>query len=280
MQMCHDRSYTVAGVEAGDQCFCGNATSHGAQRASMSLCNAPCAGNPAETCGAKDFVSILTFSCSGDHPDPYPPVPPPPPPTPPPTPTPRPPFKAGLKNVLFIMSDDMRAELGVYGSTHMHTPNFDKFGASSTVFERGYIAVSVCMPSRTAGLTGRRPDTTRNYELRGSAEYHRNVVNATTIPQFFKERGYITYGCGKLFHYLPQEEIRYSWDPDSPSGLCTASQTWSPQYYNPNSGSPSGNLDACLDNVTDEDLSTGIMTTGTLRTLGHHAFALLSLSFK
>ena len=36
----------------------------------------------------------------------------------------------------------MRAELGIYGSKHMHTPNFDKFGASSTVFERGYIAVS------------------------------------------------------------------------------------------------------------------------------------------
>ena len=79
------------------------------------------------------------------------------------------------------------------------------------------------MPSRTAGLTGRRPDTTRNYELVGQREYHRNVVNATTIPQFFKEQGYITFGCGKLFHYLPEEEVRYSWDPDYPSGLCTES---------------------------------------------------------
>ena len=43
---------------------------------------------------------------------------------------------------------------------------------------------------------------------------------------------------------------------------------WEPHaYFNPNSGSPSGNLDSCLDNVTDDDLSTGIMTTGTLRTL-------------
>ena len=34
-----------------------------------------------------------------------------------------------------------------------------------TVFERGYIAVSVCMPSRTALLTSRRPDTTRNWQI-------------------------------------------------------------------------------------------------------------------
>jgi hypothetical protein len=151
----------------------------------------PCAGDPSEKCAAPYFVSVLTFMCKG-KPDPLPPLPPlpppPPPPRPPPPPTPRPPFKRGQKNVLFVMSDDMRAELGVYGSEHMHTPNFDAFGASATVFERGYIAVSVCMPSRTAGLTGRRPDSTRNYELRND-EYHRNVVNATTIPQFFKERG-------------------------------------------------------------------------------------------
>ena len=163
------------------------------------------------------------------------------------------------------MSDDMRAELGIYGSAHMHTPNLDRLGESGTIFDRGYIAVSVCMPSRTAGLTSRRPDTTRNYELRGAAEYHRNVVNATTIPQFFKEAGYITYGCGKLFHYLPAEELKYSWDPDFPSGLCSGS--WSPHYFNPNSKSPSGNLDSCVANVSDDDLSTGVMASGTLQTL-------------
>lgn len=172
-------------------------------------------------------------------------------------------------NILFIGSDDMRAELGIYGSEHMHTPNLDRLGNSGTVFERGYIAVSVCMPSRTALLTSRRPDTTRNYELRGAAEYHRNVVNATTIPQYFKERGFLTYGCGKLFHYLPPGEIRYSWDDASPSGLCTADGSMSRPgaYFNPNSGSPSGNLDSCLDNVTDDELSTGQMTIGTMNTL-------------
>lgn len=170
-----------------------------------------------------------------------------------------------MKNILFIASDDMRAELGVYGSSYMTTPNLDRLGNSGTVFERGYIAVAVCMPSRTALLTSRRPDTTRNYELRGADEYHRNVVNATTIPQFFKESGFITYGCGKLFHYLPKGELEFSFDETSPSGLCSGD--WSPRYFNINSGSPSGNLDSCLPNVADDDLSTGRMTVGTLKTL-------------
>ena len=262
MHYCAGKGFVLAGVEAGKQCFCGNSTAASAQRADPEACGAPCSGNRSETCGADYFVDLMSLSCSGP-PDPPPsPLPPPPPP-----PGPRPPFKQGLKNVLFIGSDDMRAELGTYGSAHMHTPNLDRLGASGTVFERAYIAVSVCMPSRTALLTSRRPDTTRNYELRGAAEYHRNVVNATTIPQFFKESGFVTYGCGKLFHYLPDGEIAYSWDDTSPSGLCTASGGWSPRYFNPNSGSPSGNLDSCLDNVTDDELSTGEMTVGTMRTL-------------
>ena len=57
----------------------------------------------------------------------------------------------------------------------------------------------------------------------------------------------------------------YSWDPSSPSGLCSGG--WSQQYFNPNSGSPTGNLDSCVDGVEDDDLSTGVMVKGTLQTL-------------
>jgi len=266
LQLCHDKAFTFAGVEDGNQCFCGNGTAHQPTPVAMSECNIPCESNATETCGGRGTIELMHFQCQG-RPDPTPPpIAPPPPTPPPPPPPPRPAFKKGSKNVLFIATDDMRAELGTYGSDYMTTPNLDRLAASGTLFERGYIAVSVCMPSRTALLTSRRPDTTRNYELTNS-EYHRNVVNATTIPQFFKEQGYITKGCGKIFHYLPSEELKYSWDDQYPSGYCTPSLDFEPTYYNPNSGSPSGNLDSCLENVTDDELSTGMMTVGTLKTL-------------
>ena len=31
-------------------------------------------------------------------------------------------------------------------------------------------------------------------------EFWRNYTNATTIPQYFKENGYISVGMGKIFH--------------------------------------------------------------------------------
>ena len=110
------------------------------------------------------------------------------------------------KNVLFLAADDMRPDLGCYVNSHpgftsppMHTPNLDALAARSLLFERAYTQQALCSPSRTSLLTGRRPDTTRVTDL---ATYFRKFGgNFTTIPQFFKDRGYYTVGGGKIFHH-------------------------------------------------------------------------------
>ena len=115
-----------------------------------------------------------------------PPPPPPPPPYVPPFPTPK-----GAKDVLMIAIDDMRPELGCYGCGHMKTPHMDALAADSMVFDQAYVAVAWCSPSRTALLTSRRPDTTRTWSV-VPAEYWRDRGgNFTTIPQYFRERGYV-----------------------------------------------------------------------------------------
>ncbi|XP_050395464.1 iduronate 2-sulfatase [Patella vulgata] len=64
--------------------------------------------------------------------------------------------------------------------------------------KRAYVQCALCSPSRTSFLTGRRPDTTRVYDLK---HYFRDVGgNFTTIPQFFKSHGYRSVGMGKIFH--------------------------------------------------------------------------------
>lgn len=65
---------------------------------------------------------------------------------------------AARPNVLFIMADDFRPEIGSYGSTAL-TPNLDKLAARSVQFQRAYCQQAVCNPSRSSLLTGRRPDT-------------------------------------------------------------------------------------------------------------------------
>ena len=57
------------------------------------------------------------------------------------------PAPPGALNVLYIVSDDMRPELPVYGQHHVITPHFDQFAASATTFDRAYCQQSICSPS-------------------------------------------------------------------------------------------------------------------------------------
>ena len=111
------------------------------------------------------------------------------------------------KNVLFLVADDMRVQLGAYegkyfsSSVHppMYTPNLDKLASKSLLLKRAYVQQALCSPFRTSLLTGRRPDTTHVYDL---VHYWREVGgNFTTLPQYFKNHGYLTQGMGKIFHY-------------------------------------------------------------------------------
>ena len=47
----------------------------------------------------------------------------------------------------------------------MLTPNLDALASQSVVFDRAYVQVSLCGPSRNSFMTGRRPDVTRVYSF-------------------------------------------------------------------------------------------------------------------
>ncbi|NNE93565.1 MAG: sulfatase-like hydrolase/transferase, partial [Verrucomicrobiales bacterium] len=100
-------------------------------------------------------------------------------------------------NVLFIAIDDLRPEIGCYGKP-VKSPHIDKLAGEGTLFERAYVQVALCMPSRVSMLTGRRPDTTGvvNFQVR-----FRDVLpDVVTLPQHFKKHGYHAAGLGKIFH--------------------------------------------------------------------------------
>ena len=101
-------------------------------------------------------------------------------------------------NVLFIAVDDLRPQLGCYGDPIAKTPNLDKLAASGLLFNRAYCQQAVCSPSRSSLLTGRRPDTTKIYNLED--HFRDTIADVVTLPQHFKANGYHAQSFGKIYH--------------------------------------------------------------------------------
>ena len=105
---------------------------------------------------------------------------------------------ASRPNVLFIAADDLRPELGLYGSRAI-TPNLDRLATRGLVFDRAYCQQAVCGASRTSLLTGLYPEYTglRSAHVKGWREKWSEVI---TLNQLFTDNGYTTIGIGKIYH--------------------------------------------------------------------------------
>jgi len=109
------------------------------------------------------------------------------------------PAAAGEKlNVLFLVSDDMRPQLGCYGDKLVKSPNLDRLAAAGTVFQRAYCQQALCSPSRISLLSGRHPWTTKIYEI--GPFLRETMPDIVTLPQHFKNQGYYTRSLGKVYH--------------------------------------------------------------------------------
>jgi iduronate 2-sulfatase len=101
-------------------------------------------------------------------------------------------------NVLMIIADDLRPELGSYGNRIIKTPNIDRIAARATKFDKAYAQYPLCNPSRSSFLTGRYPTQTKIYN--SNDYFRRTYPDWVTLPQYFKQNGYATLRSGKIFH--------------------------------------------------------------------------------
>lgn len=107
-------------------------------------------------------------------------------------------------NILVLLADDLRAELGHLGRP-VSTPNLDRLAQRAVSFPRTYAQTTTCNPSRNSFMTGRRPDTTHVWHFE-------DVVHDewTSWPGHFKRNGYRTVSAGKTWHW-PETHAAEAW---------------------------------------------------------------------
>ena len=113
------------------------------------------------------------------------------------------PLAGDKPNVLFLMADDLRPELGCYGAGHVISPNIDRLAKRGRMFEHAYCQQALCNPSRASMLTGLRPDSLGIWNLPTHLRQRRPDI--VTLPQHFRNNGYFTECVGKIFHNWRQD---------------------------------------------------------------------------
>lgn len=112
---------------------------------------------------------------------------------------PIPPAAAGQPpNFVIIFTDDLGyGDLGVYGSTTIHTPRLDRMAAEGVRLTEFYSAAPTCTPARAALLTGRYPK--RSGMVRVLLPWERIGLprSEITLAEALKRQGYTTACIGK-----------------------------------------------------------------------------------
>ena len=115
---------------------------------------------------------------------------------------------ASKPNVLVIVTDDLRDELGCYGAKHIASPQIDSLAKQGTRFTHAYCQYALCGPSRASFFSGCRPETIKVFG--NKVHFRQAQPDIVSFPQLFKNHGYFTRGFGKVLHNNTDDPIAWS----------------------------------------------------------------------
>ena len=126
--------------------------------------------------------------------------------------------ESGRPNVLLIVVDDLRPELGCYGVRTASSPRIDAFAATAVRFGRAYCQVPTCGASRASLFSGLRPTRTRfrNYLTR----VERDAPQVVPLHAHLRANGYRTVSLGKVLHHRNDSLAGWTdppWRPHAPT---------------------------------------------------------------
>ncbi|MBI4876273.1 MAG: sulfatase [Acidobacteria bacterium] len=110
-------------------------------------------------------------------------------------------------NFLFLLTDDQSyASTSLTGSPFMRTPNMDRIGREGALFTNGFVAMSLCAPSRACFLTGLYPHS--NGIIGNQTRWNQELQ---TLPGVLHANGYRTAHIGK-FHMDGDDRVQPGYD--------------------------------------------------------------------
>jgi len=111
---------------------------------------------------------------------------------------------APVNFLVFLADDQGEGDLGCYGHPVLKTPHIDRLAAEGMRFDRAFLTISSCSPSRSSILTGRYPHNT------GAEDLHQPLPpDQKTVARYLHGAGYHCMSVGKW--HLGQDEQRH-WD--------------------------------------------------------------------
>jgi choline-sulfatase len=112
-----------------------------------------------------------------------------------------------MSNVVLFISDEHNPFVAsVYGHTRVSTPNMDQLAAAGIVFENAYCPSPLCLPARSAFLTGRRVHQLQTYN-------NCTLKLKTDIPslgQLLAKNDIHTVYVGKVDAYAKSDKLGFS----------------------------------------------------------------------
>ncbi len=129
------------------------------------------------------------------------------------------PADASRPNFIFFISDDISQEdHGCYGHPVIRTPEIDRLAATGMRFDRAYLTISSCSPTRCSIITGRYPHNT------GAPELHSQLPDdQIRFPELLREAGYYTALSGKNHMFKKGDR---AFDRMAPGGEPGGSSDW------------------------------------------------------
>jgi arylsulfatase A-like enzyme len=98
-------------------------------------------------------------------------------------------------HVLYIMTDQQSADaMSCAGNEHLYTPALDRLASRGVRFDCAYTAFPLCVPARTAMLTGRMPHEAGVFD---NAPKRHTGLPFTMLGRMMTDAGYRSHYIGK-----------------------------------------------------------------------------------